>query len=169
MESGKNCSADYNKTNKEFTMKKIASLLLIAVLSAGLFAASFKKGQTVYVSKDGKLTETEKSSKSIGEVEKGDVAVVIESKKKKTNIKIESLGISGWYDTKSLTKKKIAKNTSVDINADNIALAGKGSVSAKATKKIELDAVAENPQEEKKDEAAVPAAENAAAESAKTE
>ncbi len=111
-------------------MKKIISIMLIAMMGAMLFAASFKKGQTVYVSKDGNLTDGEKSSTVVGSVVYGDRGTVLESKSKKVKIQLADSSVTGWFETKSLTKKKIVKKSTVNTIADNIALAGKGSVSA---------------------------------------
>ncbi len=125
-------------------MKKIFSVLLIAMIGASVFAAKFKNGQTVYVSKNGTITETEKSSsKAVSDISKGDKGVVIESTSKRVNVKFADLGVSGWIDSSDLSKKKILKE-SVTTSVDNIALAGKGKASATVKE--------ENKEEEKKAE-----------------
>lgn len=113
-------------------MKKIISLILIVYINVSIFAATFSKGQTVYISKDSPVTTTEKSSRAIASAAKGDFGVVIESNNKKTNVRFNSSNISGWVDTKNLTKKKVVKGT-VSTKIDNIALSGKGFV--QSTKK----------------------------------
>lgn len=114
-------------------MKKIVSFALAAVVTASLFAASFKTGATIYVSKESNLTESEKSSKAITTLPVGTVVTVIESNSKKTKVSIDSIG-EGWVDNKNLTKKKVIANSTVKTNIDNLALAGKGSVKADAKK-----------------------------------
>lgn len=111
-------------------MKKIISMLVVAMLSAALFAATFKAGQTVYVSKDGNLVDGESSSKVVGSAAYGDSGKVLESQSKMTKIQLNGSSVVGWFETKNLTKKKIVKQSTVNTVADNIALAGKGSVSA---------------------------------------
>ncbi|MBR1615921.1 MAG: hypothetical protein IJ673_10660 [Treponema sp.] len=111
-------------------MKKIFSILLIAMIGVSVFAAKFKNGQTVYVSKNGTITETEKSSsKTVSDISKGDKGIVIESTSKRVNVKFADLGVSGWIDSSDLSKKKVLKE-SVTTSVDNIALAGKGKASA---------------------------------------
>ena len=120
-------------------MKKIVSLMVVAAMGAMLFAASFKKGQTVYISKDGNLTADAKSSSVVGNVVYGDVGTVLEANSKKAKIKLADSSVVGWYEVKNLTKKKIVKKSTVNTIADNIALAGKGSVSAGEATMGEVD------------------------------
>ncbi len=120
-------------------MKKIVSLMVVATMGAMLFAASFKKGQTVYISKDGNLTADAKSSSVVGNVVYGDVGTVLEANSKKAKIKLADSSVVGWYEVKNLTKKKIVKKSTVNTIADNIALAGKGSVSAGEATMGEVD------------------------------
>ncbi len=115
-------------------MKKLFALILFMVVSASLFAASFKVGQKLYVSKTATLKND--SSKKIGSLEKGEVVIVVESAKKKSKIKVEdNSSVSGWVDNKYLTKKKVVKSHTgkqVTAVADEIALSGKASVSAQS-------------------------------------
>lgn len=108
----------------------------MTLICATLFAATFKKGTTVYVSKDTEITETEKSKKAISNAKKGDYGIVIESNSNKTKIEFKESGILGWCNNKNLTKKKIVSNVKTDI--DNFALAGKGKKNAKA-KEVETE------------------------------
>lgn len=128
-------------------MKKIFSLFLVAVLGASLFAASFKKGQTVYVSKNGNATEAEKSSKVVSAVTRGDSGIVVESTSKRSKVKFADLGFTGWVDNSTLTKKKVLKEA-VTTSVDNIALAGKG----KASSTIKEEATEEKKEEAKPEE-----------------
>ncbi len=140
-------------------MKKIFSILLIALIGASVFAAKFKNGQTVYVSKNGEITETEKSSsKTVSKVEKGEKGVVIDSTKKMVQVKFADLGVSGWISNSALSKKKVLKE-SVTTSVDNIALAGKGKASA--TIKEDKTEEEKKVEEAKKAEAAATPAENA--------
>lgn len=111
-------------------MKKIISTLSILIITTTLFAASFKKGITIYVSKSGDITNSSKSIKSekvISTATKGDFGKVIESNNKRTKILFSGSGIEGWVDNKNLTKKKIVKEI-VTTNLDNYALSGKGNI-----------------------------------------
>lgn len=132
-------------------MKKIFSLFLVAVLGASLFAASFKKGQTVYVSKNGNATEAEKSSKVVSAVTRGDSGVVLESTSKRSKVKFADLGISGWVDNSTLTKKKVLKEA-VTTSVDNIALAGKGKASSTIKEEKAEEKPADNAEEPKAEE-----------------
>jgi len=140
-------------------MKKIFSILLIAMIGASVFAAKFKDGQTVYVSKTGEITETEKtSSKAVSKVEKGEKGIVISSTKKMVQVKFADLGVSGWISNSALSKKKVLKE-SVTTSVDNIALAGKGKASA--TIKEDKTEEEKKAEEAKKAEAVATPAENA--------
>lgn len=112
-------------------MKKFVSVLTVAMMGAMIFAASFKKGQTVYVSKDGDVTSEAKSSSVVGNVVYGDSGKVldVDQKAKKVKIQFSDSSVVGWIENKNLTKKKIVKKSTVNTVADNIALAGKGSIS----------------------------------------
>lgn len=151
-------------------MKKLFALVLCMVVSATVFAATFKAGQKLYVSKDATLKND--SSKKIGSLEKGEVVIVVESDKKKSKIKVEdNASISGWIENKYLTKKKVVKSHSgkkVSAVADEIALSGKASVSSKSLENADGIAVegttpVPEAEAEKKVEEAAPAIEAAPA------
>ena len=109
-------------------MKKATSLILVALMGALLFAASFKKGETVYVSKDGTVQDGSGFfSKKLGSVKKGEVGTVVDTASSKAQVEFKS-GLKGWIKTNNLTTKKIAGTTTTAL--DNFALSGKGSVSA---------------------------------------
>lgn len=142
-------------------MKKVVSIFAVAMMSAMMFAASFKNGQTVYVSKDGGVTAEPKSSKVVGNVVYGDSGKVLDfdKKTKKYKIQVADSSIVGWFEEKNLTKKKIVKESTVNTVADNIALAGKGSVSAKSTKAKSTKAKSTKSKSSKKNKTKTAAAE----------
>ncbi len=151
-------------------MKKLFALVLCMVVSASLFAATFKAGQKLYVSKDATLKND--ASKRIGSLEKGEVVIVVESDKKKSKITVEdNSSVSGWIENKYLTKKKVVKSHSgkkVTAVADEIALSGKASVSSKSLENADatvdgMAPVSEAEADKKVEEVAPPASEAAPA------
>jgi len=110
-------------------MKKIFALLLCMTVTASLFAASFKVGQKLYVSKNAVLQNDK--SKKIGTLEKGDVVIVVEAEKKRSKIQIDGKpSTTGWVKNKYLTTKKVVKSYSgktVSGSIDELALSGKAS------------------------------------------
>ena len=113
-------------------MKKIILFLVSFLMAFSAFAASFKKGQTLYVSaktvvvKDG----SGNFAKNVGTLSYGDQVKVLQVSGKKVQIQLSSgKGVSGWVTEGSLTKKKITKTasgTKVSASTKELALAGKG-------------------------------------------
>ena len=112
--------------------KRLFSIFLcLFVALACAQAASFKKGDTVYVSaKTGVLKDSSGNfGKDVAKVSYGDSLKVLSVSGKKVQVKLSDGSATGWISSGSLTKKKIVKTssqTSVNANAKELALAGKG-------------------------------------------
>ncbi len=117
---------------KEFCMKRKILLFLCMLMSVSVFAASFKKGDKVYVSvKTVTLKSTDGAgAKKVLDLSYGDELKVVSVSGK--NIQVQQTGgskKSGWIPSNSVTKKKIVKTSSggkVSANSSELALAGKG-------------------------------------------
>lgn len=110
-------------------MKKRVLLLLVAFCSISVFAASFKSGDTVYVSaKSVQLKSSEGAfSSDSGLAVYGDSGKVLAVSGKKVKIQLSTGSRStGWISTGSLTKKKINTSSKTTASAKELALAGKG-------------------------------------------
>ena len=110
-------------------MKKGILALLIAFCSFSVFAASYKSGETVYVStKSVQLKSTEGSfSSNSGLAVYGDTAQVLSVSGKKVKIQISTGSkATGWIAQGNLSKKKINKNSKTTASNSELALAGKG-------------------------------------------
>lgn len=113
-------------------MKKILVLFLCAFMGANVFAASIKKGNTVYVSaktvalKDG----SGNFAKNVKTLSYGDQLKVLAVEGKKAQVQLtDSPSTTGWVPTGNVTTKKIVKKSSggtVSASAKELALAGKG-------------------------------------------
>ncbi|MBR6154367.1 MAG: hypothetical protein IKQ43_08020 [Treponema sp.] len=110
-------------------MKKGILALLIAFCSFSVFAASFKSGETVYVStKSVQLKSTDGSfSSNSGLAVYGDMAKVLSVNGKKVKIQLSTGSKStGWIAQGNLSKKKINKDSKTTASNSELALAGKG-------------------------------------------
>lgn len=110
-------------------MKKILATGFSIFLSAGIiFAASFKKGSTVYVNVKSAAVKSGTGffAKSTGTVSYGDSLIVLQGNDKKTQVKTSS-NLTGWVANGSLTSKKIMMAGSGNTaSKSELALAGKG-------------------------------------------
>ncbi len=113
-------------------MKKRILLFMFMLMSVSVFAASFKKGDKVYVSVK---TVTMKSSngggaKNVSDLSYGDELKVLSVSGNKIQVQLASnQKKSGWISSNSVTKKKIVKTSSggkVSASSSELALAGKG-------------------------------------------
>lgn len=111
-------------------MKKKILLTVLAFMSLSVFAASFKKGDTLYVSAKSSTLKsgTGAFSKTVDNVSYGEMVKVLSVKGSKVEVEKQSGSkSSGWMAAGSLTKKKIvASGSKVTASADELALAGKG-------------------------------------------
>lgn len=110
-------------------MKKLILLLLTAFCSISVFAASFKSGQTVYVSaKSVQLKSSDGTfSSNAGLAVYGDMGKVISVSGKKVKIQLSTGSrATGWIASGSLTNKKINKDSKTTASSSELALAGKG-------------------------------------------
>lgn len=110
-------------------MKKRILLLLVAFCSISVFAASFKSGDTVYVSaKSVQLKSSEGSfASNSGLAVYGDSGKVLAVSGKKVKIQLSTGSKStGWIASGSVTKKKINTSSKTTASAKELALAGKG-------------------------------------------
>jgi len=111
-------------------MKKFLLILsTFSLLTAALFAASFQKGDSLYVSEKSVTLKsgTGLFAKNSGELFYGDNVLVMESKGKKIKVQLASdSSIQGWILSSNLTNKKIVKEGNAITQVDELALAGKG-------------------------------------------
>ena len=116
-------------------MKKFIAVLATAICCAGLFAASFEKGAKVYVAdKTAKVkASTGLFAKTVATAEYGDVATVLKSESKKTQVQLGNT--TGWIANSALTTKKIVKTngSAVLASTEELALAAKGNIKAAET------------------------------------
>ena len=113
-------------------MKKRFLIFICMLLSASVFAATFKKGDKVYVCVKTSVLKTTSGSgaKNVTDVFYGDELIVVSVSGKKIQVK-QSAGAkkTGWIAGNNLTKKKIMKTASggkVSASTTELALAGKG-------------------------------------------
>lgn len=115
-------------------MKKLISLFSVLVCCAGLFASSFEKGATAYVSEKAAKVKASTGlfAKTVATAEYGDVVTVLKSESKKTQVKIGNT--TGWIANSALTTKKIVKanGSAVLASTEELALAAKGNIKATA-------------------------------------
>lgn len=113
-------------------MKKGILLIAGLLMSMSVFAASFKKGNTVYVSSKTAALKNGSGlfAKDVATVNYGDQLKVLSVSGKKVEVQSTTNSkITGWIASGSITTKKIVKTTSggsVNASAKEIALAGKG-------------------------------------------
>ena len=113
-------------------MKKNVLLVLCCLMSVSVFAASIKKGNTVYVkSKTAALKDgTGIFAKKVATVAYGDQMKVLAVSGNKAQVQLSSsTSVSGWIPTGSLSTKKIVATSSggtVSASTKELALAGKG-------------------------------------------
>ena len=123
---------DRNNKKGAGYMKKRILLFLFMLMSVSVFAASFKKGDKVYVSVK---TVTMKSTsgggaKNVSDLSYGDELKVLSVSGNKIQVQLASnQKKSGWISANTVTKKKIVKTSGggkVSASSSELALAGKG-------------------------------------------
>ncbi len=111
-------------------MKKfILSLCSFLLLTGSIFAASFEKGSTAYVSKESVVLKSGTGffAKKSGSLKYGDSVLVLENKGNKCKVQLSSDdSVKGWLNNDSLSNKKIIKADASISEVDELALAGKG-------------------------------------------
>ena len=111
--------------------KRIILALFLIITGVSGFAATYKKGQTLYVkTKTAVLKNGEGNfAKDVGTLSYGDQVKVLEVSGKKVHVQLSSGTKSGWVAEGNLTNKKITKTSSggnVSASTKELALAGKG-------------------------------------------
>ncbi len=113
-------------------MKKSVLIFMCVLMGTSVFAATFKKGSTVYVSV--KKTTIKNSNgnfaKDVANVTYGDQLKIVSVSGNKVQVQLASNSKTvGWIASNSITTKKIVKNSSggsVSASTKELALAGKG-------------------------------------------
>lgn len=116
----------HNKsTNIKSLLKRIVFLFFVAVSCQSLFAAGVSK----YVAVNNAVLRQKDSasSKEVCKVNYAECVVVVEEKGKWSLVQKENdSSAKGWINTSALSKKKIVASRNVNVDAKEIALAGKG-------------------------------------------
>ncbi|MDE5614959.1 MAG: hypothetical protein K2I74_10000 [Treponemataceae bacterium] len=113
-------------------MKKLMIIVMAAVCCAALSAAEFEKDTKAYVAeKTAKLKSSAGLfAKTVATVTYGDVATIIESGAKQTQVQIGK--VTGWIENSALTAKEIAKENDMSVreSAEELARAAKEAAAA---------------------------------------
>lgn len=113
-------------------MRKRVMMVLAAVCCAALSAAEFEKDTKAYVAeKTAKLKSSAGLfAKTVATVTYGDVATIIESGAKQTQVQIGKA--IGWIENSALTAKEIAKENDLSVreSAEELARAAKEAAQA---------------------------------------
>lgn len=113
-------------------MKKRVMIIMAAVCCAALSAAEFEKDTKAYVAeKTAKLKSSAGLfARTVATVTYGDVATIIESGAKQTQVQIGK--VTGWIENSALTAKEIAKENDMSVreSAEELARAAKEAAAA---------------------------------------
>lgn len=113
-------------------MKKRVMIVMAAVCCAALSAAEFEKDTKAYVAeKTAKLKSSAGLfARTVATVTYGDVATIIESGAKQTQVQIGK--VTGWIENSALTAKEIAKENDMSVreSAEELARAAKEAAAA---------------------------------------
>lgn len=113
-------------------MRKRVMIIMAAVCCAALSAAEFEKDTKAYVAeKTAKLKSSAGLfAKTVATVTYGDVATIIESGAKQTQVQIGKA--IGWIENSALTAKEIAKENDLSVreSAEELARAAKEAAQA---------------------------------------
>ncbi|MDE5797733.1 MAG: hypothetical protein K2H73_01705 [Treponemataceae bacterium] len=113
-------------------MRKLMTIVMAAVCCAALSAAEFEKDTKAYVAeKTAKLKSSAGLfARTVATVTYGDVATIIESGAKQTQVQIGK--VTGWIENSALTAKEIAKENDMSVreSAEELARAAKEAAAA---------------------------------------
>lgn len=113
-------------------MRKLVMIVMVAVCCAALSAAEFEKDTKAYVAeKTAKLKSSAGLfARTVATVTYGDVATIIESGAKQTQVQIGK--VTGWIENSALTAKEIAKENDMSVreSAEELARAAKEAAAA---------------------------------------
>lgn len=113
-------------------MRKLMMIVMAAVCCAALSAAEFEKDTKAYVAeKTAKLKSSAGLfARTVATVTYGDVATIIESGAKQTQVQIGK--VTGWIENSALTAKEIAKENDMSVreSAEELARAAKEAAAA---------------------------------------
>lgn len=113
-------------------MRKLVMIVMATVCCAALSAAEFEKDTKAYVAeKTAKLKSSAGLfARTVATVTYGDVATIIESGAKQTQVQIGK--VTGWIENSALTAKEIAKENDMSVreSAEELARAAKEAAAA---------------------------------------